>query len=94
MPYQQQYEVLAMVLYIFESENRKEISGRSSLTIIIIQALKYIGKDNIRKEDIERLSKVLRDKDREVILRESINTTSWIRKVIREVLDEKSSKTQ
>lgn len=91
-PYRK-YEVDPFVLEFKHCAN-KEISGRSTMTIIVIQALKFIGKDNIRKEDIERLSKVLRDEDREVIIRESINTTSWIRKVIREVFDEKSSATQ
>ena len=88
-PYRK-YEIEPFVIEFKHCAN-KEISGRSTLTIIVIQALKCIGKDRVQKEDIERLTNVLHEKDKELILSESINTTSWIYNIIREVCDEKSS---
>ncbi|MCR5770032.1 Transcriptional regulator, AbiEi antitoxin, Type IV TA system [Butyrivibrio fibrisolvens DSM 3071] len=63
----------------------KEISGKSFITISVIQAIKYIGKDKIQQEDKERLSKALSSSDKEIILREAITTTAWIYKVIKEI---------
>lgn len=63
----------------------KEISGRSRITIMVIQALKYIGKDNLQKEDLDRLSCALTLEDKQTVLKESITTTSWIYKRIKEV---------
>ena len=63
----------------------KEISGKSFITISVIQAIKYIGKDKIQHEDKERLSKALSVSDKEIILREAITTTAWIYKVIKEI---------
>lgn len=63
----------------------KEISGRSYLTISIIQAIKYIGKGKIQKEDIERLASNLSDGDKSKILEEAKTTTSWIYQTIKEV---------
>lgn len=88
-PYRK-YEIEPFVIEFKHCAN-KEISGRSALTIIVIQALKFIGKDRVQKEDIERLTSVLHDEDKKVILNESINTTSWIYNIIKEVCDEKSS---
>ncbi|MCR5796406.1 MAG: DUF6088 family protein [Eubacterium sp.] len=63
----------------------KEISGRSYLTISVIQAIKYIGKDKIQKEDIDKLSSNLSDADKGIILEEAKTTNSWIYQTIREV---------
>lgn len=63
----------------------KEISGRSAITIAVIQAIKYIGKDNIQVEDKKRLSLILKNEDKEKILKEAMTTTAWICRVIKEV---------
>lgn len=63
----------------------KEISGRSAITIAVIQAIKYIGKDNIQVEDKKRLSLILKNEDKEKILKEAMTTTAWIYRVIKEV---------
>jgi len=63
----------------------KEISGRSDITIAVIQALKFIGKDNIQSEDKERLSKSLSCEDKELILLEAKTTTAWIYRVLKEI---------
>ena len=62
----------------------KEISGKSFLTVSVIQALKFIGKANIQKEDIERLSFSIPSEQKQKVLEESQTTTAWIYKVIKE----------
>jgi len=62
----------------------KEISGKSFLTVSVIQALKFIGKANIQKEDIERLSLSIPSEQKQKVLEESKTTTSWIYKAIKE----------
>ena len=62
----------------------KEISGKSFLTVAVIQALKFIGKANIQKEDIERLSFSIPSEQKKKVLEESQTTTAWIYKVIKE----------
>ena len=63
----------------------KEISGRSYITIVVIQALKYIGKDKIQEEDILRLKKILNSHDKETLSREAVTASAWIYKLIKEI---------
>ncbi len=62
----------------------KEITGRSYITIVAIQAIKAIGKDNIQKEDILRLRKIFEISDKNKIVEEARNATSWVYKIVRE----------
>ncbi len=62
----------------------KEISGKSLLTVSVIQALKFIGKANIQEEDIERLSFSIPSEQKHKVLEESKTTTAWIYKAIKE----------
>lgn len=72
--------------YIIEFKHcaNKEISGKSLLTVSVIQALKYIGKANIQEEDIERLSFTIPSEKKKKVLEESQTTTAWIYKAIKE----------
>ena len=69
----------------------KEVSGRSLLTISVIQALKYIGKNNVLDEDIKRLSYAIPDEMKKQVLEESKTTTTWIYKIIKEACLEENS---
>ena len=64
----------------------KEISGRSYITIVVIQALKYIGKDKIQEKDILRLKKILNSNDKETLSREAVTASAWIYKLIKEIV--------
>lgn len=68
----------------FKHRANKEISGKSLLTVSVIQALKFIGKTNIQKEDIERLSFSIPSEQKKKVLEESKTTTAWIYKIIKE----------
>lgn len=82
-PYRK-YEIGSYTIEFKHCAN-KEISGKSFLTVSVIQALKFIGKANIQKEDIERLSFSIPSEQKQKVLEESKTTTSWIYKAIKEV---------
>lgn len=81
-PYRK-YEIGSYIIEFKHCAN-KEISGKSFLTVSVIQALKFIGKANIQKEDIERLSFSIPSEQKQKVLEESKTTTSWIYKAIKE----------
>ncbi len=66
----------------------KEISGHCNITNLVIQALKFIGKDRIQDEDIERLSLTLSDEEKKVVLEEAKTSTTWIYEILKGVCEE------
>ena len=73
--------------YILEFKHcaNKEISGKSLKTITIIQAIKYIGKDSIQEEDLKKISSLLSDEEKKILLEESKTSTTWIYSLIKKV---------
>jgi len=69
----------------FKHRTNKEISGMSEKTILIIQALKELGEAQITEEIIHKLKKKLSDDEIEVLLKETQQTTVWIRNVIKKI---------
>lgn len=63
----------------------KEVSGRNPLTLVIMQALKRIGKDNIQEQDIRRISNALNDEEKRLVSEEARSAPSWIYKTIKEI---------
>jgi len=81
-PYRE-YKIENMTLS-FKHCSNKEISGKSHETILLIQALKALGKGLVSERDI----KILRSRmqgNRDVILKESLTTAAWIRRYINEI---------
>ena len=68
----------------------KEISGKSDITITLIQALKALGKNRIDDRAIRILRTELKDYDKERILEESRTATGWIREVIKEIISQEN----
>lgn len=69
----------------FKHTNNKAIGNFSYKTLIVIQALKAIGADNLTAKDIEILRKNLTFKEKEILLKEGIKTNIWIYEVIRKI---------
>lgn len=78
-------------LLIFKKRTNKEISNLSSLTAIVIQALKTLGKDRITPDLISKLSANLSKKDKAILRKEAATSTDWVYDVIRK-LDESEAK--
>lgn len=81
-PYRK-YDVGKYTLEFKHSAN-KDTSGKSFITVIVIQAIKAIGKDKISLDDIKRLSKLIKEEDKSIVLNEARTSTAWTYKVIKE----------
>ncbi len=73
------------VIIEFKHRANKEISNMSTLTAMIIQAIKAIGKDKISDKEIQHLQKKLSEKDKKNLLVESKTTSAWIYSVIQKI---------
>lgn len=67
----------------FKHTTNKEISKLTSKTALVIQALKTLGKDNIRNETIERIKESTTLNERKTMLREAQYATAWIYEAIK-----------
>lgn len=76
----------------FKHRTNKEISGLSPMTILVIQALKTLGKGNIDAKVIRMLSRRLKKDEKVVLLTEATEATDWIYNVLKEICkgDEKN----
>lgn len=66
----------------------RELGHYSSKTLLLIQCLKNLGKDNITEEDLKMLRNKLSEYDRQKAIKETTAVTSWIRKDILKICQE------
>ncbi len=69
----------------YKHTTNKEISKISHKTALIIQALKTLGKENIRTETIERIKTEITPDERKMMLTEAQYATAWIYEVIKTI---------
>ena len=69
----------------FKHRTNRDISNMSTITVMVIEALKSIGKDNVNDEVISTLKTVLSEQDKETVLKESSNSANWIYRIIQKV---------
>ena len=69
----------------FKHRTNKEITGLSPTTILVIQALKTLGKENTDSKVIRILSHRLNPEEKAALLREGSEATDWVYNVIREI---------
>ena len=72
---------------IFKHTTSREITSFSPITLLIIQAIKAIGRENILLDDILHLRKVLSLKDKRILIEEGSKTSIWIYEVIKEICE-------
>ena len=63
----------------------KEISKNSPKTALVIQALKTLGKDNIRNDTVERIKSKITPDERKRMLSEAQYATAWIYEIIKTI---------
>lgn len=56
----------------------REINGYSSITIMVIQGIRAIGRDNMTHEQADRFSSVLTAEDKMILLTEAKTASGWI----------------
>ena len=70
---------------IFLHRSDSQMIGMSEKTLLLIQALKAIGQENVSDAEIKLIRKRLSYEDYQNILSESRHTISWIYEVIKEI---------
>ena len=84
-PYRK-YE-LSDVSIEFKHRTNKEISGLSEQSLLLIQALKALGKANVTDDIIHILSGKYSTLDKQLILREASESTDWIYSTIKKICE-------
>ena len=69
----------------FRHTTKKDISGMSDKTALIIQALKAIGRTNIHEKHLQILSGRLSSKEKSEIIAESKHTTVWVNEALKQI---------
>ncbi len=69
----------------FKRRVNKEITNLSSITALVIHALKTLGEENVTDETIAIISSKLSKKDKMTLLQEGKNSTSWVFDIIRQI---------
>lgn len=72
---------------IFKHTTSREITMFSSITQLVIQAIKTIGRENILLDDILHLRKILSLEDKRNLLVDGTKTNIWIYEVIKEICE-------
>lgn len=68
----------------------RELIDYSYKTLLLIQCIKSIGKENIAEEDIVTLKNKLNTTDKKKALEETGVIQAWIRKIIVQICDERN----
>ena len=69
----------------FKRRNNGDISKMSTLTAMVIQSIKEIGKDNISQKQIDYLRGKLSEKEKLELLTDSKTTSAWVYGVIKKI---------
>jgi hypothetical protein len=73
----------------FKHVANRNITGMSAITLLVVQALKALGKDRIDKSVLQTISERLSDEDTRTVISETERATVWIRDVVRAIAQEK-----
>lgn len=69
----------------FKRRNNGDISKMSTLTAMVIQSIKEIGKDNITQKQIDYLRGKLSKKEKTELLMDSKTTSAWVYGIIKKI---------
>ena len=69
----------------FKHKTNKEISQLSKQTVLLIEAVRALGKDRITDNDISKMQERISVKDKKTILKEATASAEWIYETIRKV---------
>ena len=69
----------------FKHRTNKEITGLSYMTILVIQALKTLGRENVTSKTIRALRSRLSEDDKAAMLIEAAESTDWVYDTIRQI---------
>ena len=73
------------IIIKFKHKTNREISRMSVISIMIVESLKTLGKENVNEKIISLLRYRLTQQEKDLIIRETTEVTSWVYDIIREV---------
>ena len=65
----------------------RDVAGLSEKTILVVQALKEYGRDNVPTITLEKISRRLTEEEKTSLLSETSGTTTWVRNEIVRMLN-------
>lgn len=71
----------------FKHVMAREITGYSPITVIIIQAIRAIGKGNMTQEQANRFASVINSENKKALLKESRTASGWIYEEIKKICE-------
>lgn len=71
----------------FKHVMAREITGYSPITVMIIQAIRAIGKGNMTQEQANRFASVIISENKEALLKESRTASGWIYEEIKKICE-------
>lgn len=81
----------------FKHKANREISRLSEKTVMVIEAIRALGKNRIDDSVVAGLRRTLTEEEKKLVMKEASNCSEWIYEVIRKVCmgtDEERSKTE
>lgn len=79
-----EYQVGKSIL-VFKKVKLGEIANMSLKTATVIQAIKALGKDGVRKKDIQKIKNNLSPKEKTELIKDSTAVAAWVYEIIREI---------
>ena len=73
------------IILSFKHKTNREISFMSRISIMVIEAIKTLGKDNIDEKTIAILRSRLSGEEKAVLLKDATDSTSWIFDIVKKV---------
>ncbi|MBR6149184.1 MAG: hypothetical protein IKQ44_12635 [Lachnospiraceae bacterium] len=73
------------IILSFKHKTNREISLMSRISIMVIEAIKTLGKDNIDEKTIAILRSRLSGEEKAVLLKDATDSTSWIFDIVKKV---------
>ncbi len=71
----------------FKHRRTGDLTGKSEITLLMIQAIKALGKDNIGPRELYLLQCQLKGYDTDKILDEAKTTSAWVYRILRRLCD-------
>lgn len=71
----------------FRHRNNREVSGISKQTATIIQALKAIGKDNVKETHLNTIRRRLSDEEKACVLEEAKQAAVWVYDMVKRICE-------
>lgn len=75
----------------FKHSASRNLTGMSPTTLLVVQALKALGKNRVGTDEAEHISRMLSEEDKRDLLEETTRATDWIRRAICDIVGKGAS---